>query len=305
MTTPDLHFWPNGIRNSLVYEDCITLQPYEFVNKKNSEGNDDKISLRVPKEKNGKIILILLPIPNSIQFNDGISWTTEDLKAVGDQLKEIVSGAQNKDSRLADIAENVAAGLGAETLLDQVAKIQFLGLTKNSISQSLGKKILNPYTEQIFQGIGLRSFSFNWKLVPRDEDEQKNIYEIIKNLRVYSTPNISGASFDEVIFGEPPSLDLVNVLTNDQKKLSDRWLTLPSSWKIEFIHVQNGQSKQMKFIPKLKYCVITDISVNYTPDGYWSTHYTSNKEPAPVAYDLSINFQETEIITSDLIKNGY
>lgn len=64
----------------------------------------------------------------------------------------------------------------------------------------------------------------------------------------------------------------------------------------------------MKFIPKLKYCVITDISVNYTPDGYWSTHYYKKGvefEPAPVAYDLSINFQETEIITSDLINNGY
>lgn len=208
------YFWPKGIAIEENYTDCITLEPFEFVNKKNSQGDDDKKSLRVSAR-----FQIILPIPNSIQFNDGISWNTEDLKAVGDQLKEIV----NKEPKPTNVDALIKAGQGylTQEILDQVSKMQVLGISRNAITQSLGKKILNPYTEQIFQGIGLRSFTFNWKLVPRDQDEQDEIYNIIKNLRVYSTPNISGASFDEVIFGQSPPNN-GQESPADVQKLSDR-----------------------------------------------------------------------------------
>jgi len=303
--------WPNDIGTES-YQDFIKIQAYEFITRKRDTTNTDPQS-RVPYTP-----YMYLPIPNSIQFADGISWTTEDLSVIGTDFSEVVKSYfrnRNKPDELVNIVQGVAVGAEPEFALDKLASLQKLG-SRNAISQGLANKILNPYTEQIFNGIGLRSFSFNWKLVPRNEDEQYEIYRIIKYLRYYSAPTLNGEGIKDLL---PNQLENSNQSENSPisilpppEKLADRWLSIPKSWKIDFRHKQQGEVEvvDMKFIPRLKYCVITDINVNYTPDGYWSTHYYSKNgdfqnQPAPVAYDLSINFQETDIITTTDILDGY
>lgn len=299
MTIPFLLKWPEDVE----YQDFIHIKAYEFVSSKRNY----KSIQRTPYDPD-----IYLPIPNianSIQFADSISWTTEDFSVVGSKFGEAIAGYVTNNGNIESVTkvlQNAAEGAIPEVLLDRLAAIQKLG-SREAISQGIGNKILNPYTEQIFKGIGLRSFSFNWKLVPRNEDEQMSIHNIIKYLRYYSTPKATGEGIDDLVPPSNPGNEqpVNNPPTSQDEQLSDRWLSIPKSWKIDFIHIQNGQTVDMKFIPKLKYCVIKDISVNYTPDGYWSTHYYKNEQPAPVAYDLSINFQETEIITNSNINDGY
>jgi hypothetical protein len=225
-----------------------------------------------------------LPIPNSIQFSDGPKWSTEDIGIVGTQLGAAVKGLQGGQ----DVASNLqkmATGLQSQIALDAIAGMNFFG-SKNAITQNIGGKIQNPYTEQIFNGVDPRSFTFNWKLVPRNIEEQTAINDMIKAFRYNSLPDYSS----ELNSG---SSDV------NAANLSDRWLTVPSVWSIKFF----SYGKDMKYIPYLKVCVIQNISVNYTPDNVWASHMTPDG-PAPVAYDFSVQFQEVEIITSSEVKNG-
>jgi len=296
--------WPNDIGTES-YQDFIYIQACDFVSSNRNKGVQ-----RVSYPP-----FMYLPIPNSIQFADGISWTTEDLSVIGTDFNKVVNSyiADPKNTQaIATFIQNAAGGVAPELALDKLASLQKLG-SRNAISQGIGNKILNPYTEQIFNGIGLRSFSFNWKLVPRNEDEQYEIYRIIKYLRYYSAPTMNGEDIKDLLPQNPTEGNLGPDFVGppDPNRITDRWLSIPKSWKIHFMHSQEGTTVPMKFIPNLKFCVIKDINVNYTPDGYWSTHYYSKNgyyqnQPAPVAYDLSINFQETEIITTtDIMDKGY
>ena len=50
-----------------------------------------------------------------------------------------------------------------------------------------------------------------------------------------------------------------------------------------------------KNIPKLKNCVCDNVSSNFTPHSIWAAH----REGAPVAVNLSLSFQETELVMAE------
>ena len=53
------------------------------------------------------------------------------------------------------------------------------------------------------------------------------------------------------------------------------------------------------YLPQYKLCAISDVSVNYTPDGAYSV-YGSNDgaNGSPVATELQLTFSETKLIYS-------
>ena len=88
--------------------------------------------------------------------------------------------------------------------------------------------------------------------------------------------------------------------TNDSAgSLSDRWLTIPKS--SESLIKVNGA--EIKSLPKLKPAVLTNVkALNYTPDAILGNYEGAN----PVAYDMTLNFTETEIITqTEVINQGF
>ena len=136
----------------------------------------------------------------------------------------------------------------------------------------------------------LRSFDFTWKLVPRSRDEQKTIQELIKFIRQAAMPNTSDK------FGSHSG-----VVNESRYKATDRWFTIPNLFSIKW---KVGKD-EIKSLPKLKKCVCRNISVEYTPDNVWATHM-GDDGPAPVAYNLTASFGETEVITStDIIERRY
>ena len=54
-------------------------------------------------------------------------------------------------------------------------------------------------------------------------------------------------------------------------------------------------------LPKFKMCAITDVSVNYTPDGSYATY----GDGQPVAIELGLTFQETKMVFQEDIEQGF
>lgn len=129
---------------------------------------------------------------------------------------------------------------------------------------------INPGVQVLYRSTNLRAFQFTFMMAPSSLKESESMDRIIFNLRRFAAPNASEGSF---LFDTPAEFE---------------------------IHFYNKNEENFK-IPRIKRCVLTDINVNYTPQGEWSTF----RNGYPVSCLLSLAFQEMEIITRNKIENGY
>jgi len=240
---------------------------------------------------------VLLPVPNDIKFDDQLSWSTDNAGIVGKLAPALAASAAADGQNVGQTLSQLAAGGIPEVLLNQLKNVPGAP-GPELLTQGVGGKILNPYVEQVFKGIAVREFNFSWKLVPRNAREQSRIHNIIKTLRYYSLPNYSSSGG----FNQDSSTPQQSSTT---ARLSDRWLTVPNIFELHWM--QAGTNTSIQSLPKIKPCVLKSVSVNYTPDNVWATHIntasTGLSGPSPVAYDLNLNFAETEIITADDVLN--
>jgi len=130
---------------------------------------------------------------------------------------------------------------------------------------------INPQQQVLFQGVDFRTFGLAFVMTPWNAQESNTIKEIIKTFRKYGSPTIlkNTAGF---IF-KPPAV-----------------------FEVEFW----SGSQQNKYLNKVTQCVLTQIEVNYAPNG-WTAH----NDGAPVQTALNLGFQEIEIIDSTKIEGGY
>lgn len=254
---------------------------------------------RISRTKNKKLATILLPVPNDINYSDQLNWQSDSVGSLGKLLPTLAGAAVNNLSGMGDIISKMAGAGTPEFVLSAITKNIPGQLPAEALTSGVGGKILNPYVEQIFRGIGMREFNFSWKLVPRNASEQSRIHNIIKTLRYYSLPNYSGSG--PVQGTTAPGTEQFERLN----KLQDRWLTVPNIFDLTWM--QAGTETDIQSLPKIKPCVLKNIQVNYTPDNVWATHNTAGpglSGPAPVAYEVTLSFAETEIVTANDVAKG-
>jgi hypothetical protein len=148
-----------------------------------------------------------------------------------------------------------------------------------SIFQNEGVKLVlnkmgyafNPQDQVLFQGVNFRTFEMSFTFSPRSAHETAKVQEIVKTFRKYAAPTIQTAAAG--FFYKPPGIF----------NLSFR---------------KDGAVNPN--INKLADCVLTNVTVNYAPNG-WSAH--TDGQPTQMTMDLS--FQETVIIDSAKIDLGY
>ena len=255
----------------------------------------------VPKGK------ILLPIPDNLSYTDGPQWSDQSVGAIGRFGAQAVAElTQNQNADQATKALQAAAAAGKIDVVKGL--LNKIGVDPNALAQNVAGKIANPYLQQVFQGIGLRQFDFNWKLVPRNKREQRSIKNIILQLRKNALPGFSQnfsdlSELDSV--GNLISLDLTSETEAGAglfagKQNVDRWLTLPNIFNLKWKHTGG----EIDSLPKLKQCVCKNISVQYTPNGVWATHLADG-EPEPVGYNLTMSFGEMSIVTFEDVLKGF
>lgn len=153
------------------------------------------------------------------------------------------------------------------------------GVTSNDILSSTKGQILNPNTEVLYQGPQLRTFSLNFKMVPRTSAEADLIRRICTQFKKASLP--TGASSNEKnLIGVPK---IVNVT----------FMSAPSG--------SSGSATKNKWVSQFKTSALGGVDINYTPDGSWSTY----RDGSPVATQLTLQFQELKLIYENDIDNGY
>lgn len=131
---------------------------------------------------------------------------------------------------------------------------------------------LNPVSELLFNGIDHRTFSYTFTLYPKNADETKLAKDLIRFFKMNMTPKIS-----------PNTMAMV--------------MRYPNYFKIRYLF----NSKDNPYINKIAMCVLRSFNVSYQ-DNAPAFH----RDGSPIAYTISLQFQEIEPIYRDMIdKNDY
>ena len=158
-----------------------------------------------------------------------------------------------------------AKDLITRQLSSQAAAIFGGNVSLNQIQARTDGTIFNPNMELLFNGPTLRSFRFQFKMTPRNDDEMKQIKSIIrsfkKNMSPKTVPNKEGAT--GTLFLKTPSI-------------------------FELTYMQGG--KKHNFLHNFKQCFLENMSVNYTGEGTYSTY----DDGTPISMIMDLQFKETE-----------
>ena len=127
------------------------------------------------------------------------------MMASGDDFTKMAEALQ--DGAKAAIPEfSTAAVLSMINATNQFVGLQGQ-LDLNSIKNLQSGQIFNPYSEQIFQGVGFRTHNFAFKFFARSREESREIRRIINYIKIGSLPRIKSGDFDEFFINTKDEFD--------------------------------------------------------------------------------------------------
>ena len=236
---------------------------------------------------------ILLPIPSNVQDGNSVKVGDNSLNglqaagasgvmdAMNTSVKDVTGfkdAASTIATGLAGAAQNFSSQVQEGATLDAIKNVALNKLTASAlgifggnvtVNQLMARQsgeIINPNMELLFDGPTLRAFKFQFKMTPRNQREAEQIRLIIRAFKRNMAPIAKGGTENE----------------------SAWFLKTPNVFELRY---RTG-NKDHDYLHKFKQCFLTDIAVNYTGDGVYSTY----EDGSPVSYLMDLSFKELEPI---------
>jgi hypothetical protein len=184
--------------------DFMTITAYDY-SARTSSGPGGGVGGDRAGSPAGGVVLPIPDLPNVVsqQKYGAISGALNNLLATG--LGEayvaindaVTTGQEMSPGAVSDIAERVRAAAtdaGGPVLreLAGAAAGSIVGLNSAQFQTMAAGEISNPQMELLYAGPTLRSYSFNWTMVPKSAQEAQSIFEIIKFLKQSHLPEGNG-----------------------------------------------------------------------------------------------------------------
>lgn len=242
----------------------------------------------VPAGEDYKTIIMYMPEDISTGFK--ANWGGKAFSNIGAGLL-VGLGAGDAGSKLKSLGESASSQfdallpkLGSAAIQKAITKITGDSISNNDIFGSISGAVLNPNVELLFDSIDMRNFNLKFKLVPRNSEESGIINEICKIFKMCTLP------------GRNPG----KVFGFENRGTANDFIAVPNLCQVSFMR---GPTEHQA-LPRYKMCAITNVDVNYTPDGTYATYSDTDNPGQPVAIELSIGFQETKLVFSEEIANN-
>lgn len=222
----------------------------------------------------GSIGNCALYMPPGVSFADGAGYSTFDMGPLGAEIAAGISGGLDSDAVRGVLDSATAAANNNADLRTIMAgkMIQNAGMVPGAdrvgdIYQKSKSIAVNPNTTTSFQNMNIRSFVFNFKLVPDNQADSSTI----KNIQNF---------FRELMYAD----------TAGQGYL----LSYPAKWKIQF---KNHLGDRNPFYPQIFESYLTNFQTSFNSSGH-----LHHRDDAPTEVDISLTFQETRVLTQDDIR---
>jgi hypothetical protein len=219
---------------------------------------------------------IALYMPDTLQFTYAQGYENLEMgKELAGQAFQVGKGAIEKLKTGEET--NVTGALKAAIVAGAVK-----GLGEASGSTATAKAgtfallggVVNPMLEMLYTSPDFRSFTFEFIFYPRDEREALEVQNILERLRFHQAPELDASS-------------------------SGVLLIPPSEFELQFYYA----GKPNPNLPPIARCVLTNISMDYAPNGWSSYEMPGEYSPAlgrtgmPSAIRVTMDFKETQFLT--------
>ena len=248
---------------------------------------------------------VYLAMPKGVQTQYKSNYKQMDMGVLGAAVMDALASS-GESADLAGIAQQAAAAglpeFASGTISNLVNAASGAGnltgnIDANALQAMTRGRIFNPFKEQVFTGIDFRTHSFNFKMFSRSKKEAQMIKDIIDYFKMGSVPSLGG---------EGAGFQSAGISGN-------RFLTVPDNFNIKFMRLKPDGEGSTEFVEdkdfmhfKIHPSVCTNVSVNYTPDGQYTSFKDvgSNQVMVP-AIQLNLSFSEMKLVTAGDVSKGF
>ncbi len=263
-------------------------QTSQFQNKKVAKGVDrfgheiygyepfekQKITAKTPSHSiSTSGIALYMPAGIKTSYNQSYDADTEtglvgDVEAAG----VAISGAEGTAAKVEAALSGVvgATARNAKQILGEFVSLAGVGDPVRFMAKRAGVAV-NPRNEAFYNTPNQRTFSFTFDFWPRSMEEAEAVEKIIAIFKYNSAPGFKAGTLGSVF-------------------------TTPNYWKISYMF----NTKENSSLNKIGACYCTDVEVDYSPDGQWTTF----GDGKPVHTKMTVNMLEDRIITKQDIEQG-
>ena len=173
---------------------------------------------------------------------------------------------------------------GAKLLGSYLAR-DFLGDISKTIAMDSGLAI-NPQETLSFEGVELKTYTFDWQLYPSNKADSDRIKELVRKIKSRILPKMSGSDFEASLGNLLNSTEGIKVENSAVGRL---FLSYPDTVIMNLVGVDESHW------PLFKPAMCTGIDVDYAGGG----DMVIAEGGRPAAVTLSMSFSELVIHTQD------
>tara|TARA_B100001173_G_scaffold249636_1_gene220332 strand:+ start:60 stop:1241 length:1182 start_codon:yes stop_codon:yes gene_type:complete len=215
--------------------------------------------------------VVSLPMQPSISESMNVNWGSSELNPLQIMGANVAMPLMGLDFDGAMNALTTAGNQAAGDLNADLIKSFFAGRAVGAdlIGRGTGQAI-NNNVEVLFNGPELRSFNYRYRFTPREPKEAKEIKQIIRFFKKSMAPKRSASRI---------------------------FLKSPNVFKLKYTFKDGGSHP---FLNNIKMCALKSFTVDYTPDGSYSTYSDDGEgDGSMTSYQVSLGFAEMTPIYND------
>ena len=255
---------------------------------------------------------ILMYMPQDVSTSMSSSWGGKEISnAAAGALSAYSNYVTNPNDK--DLLDNFQAGIKnlAGLPTSAGAALVRMGLSATGAQSNLSQNdvlggtsgvILNPNTEVLFGGPSIRNIGFKFKMMARSQREAERMLKICRMFQFHASPKMgmdvdlrdmfvrgldAVAKVKTFGFFKGSDLDKKGKINKDDF-LVNNFIQIPNLCLFKYMSGPDINP----YLTQYKACAITNVDVNFTPDGSYSTLI----DGYPSAVELSISLVETKLI---------
>ena len=219
-------------------------------------------------------IILYTPAP-SLKFAYAANY--ENLETgvaglLGQSIKSLKAGAGLVDT-IKNLGGDAGSVIGRKMAFGAASLIPGFENIEAAYDKAKGQAV-NPQMETIFKSVPFRTFEFPFEFAPKNTQEKDSIHKIINMFKFHMMPEYQGTT--------------------------KGFFNVPSEFQITYMYRENRNT----YIPRISRCVLTNMAVDYAPEGVFTTFLADQQGAPPTLATMTLSFTETEIMTNERIAEG-